>query len=162
MVCPCHYSYHYRYFSNWNSFKTHLIWAHLKFRYRLLFCSTSAAIPEPKFFSSTFSLYPIPLWQRMKNTYMLFLFRQRFLPPFFYFQERTLSSVFWLRSILKQFKIISDTHEEYFGNISEYDILEICIREVQLQCKMCHLYSYTEILILSISFLTKNVLKFIV
>ena len=62
------------------SFKIHLIWAHLKFHYKLLFRSASATIPESKFSSSTFSSYPIPLWQCMmhKKTYMLFLVRQSF------------------------------------------------------------------------------------
>ena len=69
MVCPCHYSYYYRYFSNWTSFKIHLIWAHLKFHYRLLFRSASATIPESKLSSSTFSPYPLALWQRMNKTY---------------------------------------------------------------------------------------------
>ena len=41
-----------------------------------------------------------------------------------YFLERVLSLVFRLRSILKQFQIISDTHEQYFGNITEYNISE--------------------------------------
>ena len=68
------------------SFKIHLIWAHLKFHYKLLFRSASATIPESKFSSSTFSSYPIPLWQCMmrKKTYMLFLVRQSFLPPLNY------------------------------------------------------------------------------
>ena len=34
-VCLCHYPYYYHYFSNWTSFKIHLIWAHLKFHYKL-------------------------------------------------------------------------------------------------------------------------------
>ena len=67
----------------WTSFKIHLISAHLKFHYKLLFHSGSAAIPESKFSSATFSSYPIPLWQCMmrKETYMLFLVRQLFLRP---------------------------------------------------------------------------------
>ena len=61
------------------SFKIHLIWVHLKFHYKLLFCSTSTT-PESKFSCSTFSSYPTPLWQCMmhKKTYMLFLVRQSF------------------------------------------------------------------------------------
>ena len=79
--------YIYRAYSNdyFCSLKIHLIWAHLKFHYKLLFCSASA-IPESKFSSSSFSSYPIPLWQCMmhKKTDMLFLVRQSFLPPLNY------------------------------------------------------------------------------
>ena len=97
-VCLCHYSYYYCYFINWTSFKTHLIWAYLKFHYTLLFRSTSATIPEPKFSSSTFSSYPISLWQCM-----LFLVRQSFLPTLNYsiILTQILYTVFWLRSCEK-------------------------------------------------------------
>ena len=82
-MSACHYSHYYHHFSNWISFKIYLIWAHLKFHYKLHFRSTSATISESKFSSSTFSSYPIPLWQCMmrKKTYMLFLVCQSFLPP---------------------------------------------------------------------------------
>ena len=71
-VCLSHYSYYYRYFSDWTSFKIYLIWAHLKFHYKLLFCSASATIPESKFSFSTFSSYPIPLWQCMMRKHICY------------------------------------------------------------------------------------------
>ena len=81
-ACLCHYSYYYCYFSNWISFKIYLIWAHLKFHYKLHFCSASVTIHKSKFSSLTFSSYPVPLWRCMmrKKTYMLFLVCQSFLP----------------------------------------------------------------------------------
>ena len=71
---------------NWTSFKINLIWAHLKFHYKFLFCSTSATVPESKLSSWTFSSYPIALWQCMmrKKTYMLLPVHQSFLLPLNY------------------------------------------------------------------------------
>ena len=94
-VCLCHYPYYYHYFSNWTSFKIHLIWAHLKFHYKLLFHFTSATIPESKFSSSTVSSYLIPLWQCMdaqKDIYAISI-RQSFLPPLNYSNSNSLLSV---------------------------------------------------------------------
>ena len=88
-VCLCHYPYYYHYFSNWTSFKIHLIWAHLKFHYKLLFRSASATIPESKFSSSTFYFPPLIKLYKLK---------------FF-------TQCFDCAAVRKQFEIISDTHE---------------------------------------------------
>ena len=68
-----------------------------------------------------------------KKTYILFLVRQPFLPPLNYtnvFLYFTFCEEFWVQcfdcaAAGKQFQIINDTHE-YFGNITEYNISEIC------------------------------------
>ena len=119
-VCLCHYSYYYRYFSNWTSFKIDLMRAHLKFYYKLLLCSAAATIPESKYSSSTFPSYPILLCQcMMPKTYMLFLVRQSFMMPLNY-----TNFFFNLLSVL----IVQLQEKTIWWNITEYNISEICIR----------------------------------
>ena len=112
----------------WTSFKIHLIWAHLKFHHKLLIRSASATIPEIKFSSSTFSLYPIPLWQCMmrKKTYMLILVRQSFLPPLNY------TNFFFTLLSVRSFK---------------FSVLIVQLRENKLKYAIIHMNNISEILL---------------
>ena len=99
-------------------------------------------LASPNFFSWTFSSNPIPLWQHMMRKKIYAIYSSPIIfaaTSLLFFQERISRSVFWLRSVLKQFEIISDTHEEYFGNTTQYNILEICIR-VKRPLKISLLY----------------------
>ena len=101
-----------------------LIGAHLKFHYKLLFRFASATIPESRFSLSTFSSYPIPLWQCMmrKKTYMLFLVRQSFLPPLNYTNF-------------------------FFTFCKEFQVLIAQLRDSQLKYLVIHMNNISEILL---------------
>ena len=110
------YSYYYRYFSNWTSFKIHFS-NHSRVQIFLL-----------DFFFVSNSI--ITLYDVQKDIYAISSLLLIFATIKLYIQ--TFYLLYFLEGILRreQFEIISDTHE-YLRNITEYNPSEICIRVTQ-------------------------------